>query len=439
MSELIKVCHVSSNLGSGGAATAVSRIHKALCLYGLNLGLESNLRVRFGTANDISYRNGSPIGINPIWLRLHPRLTAFVKRGFTSSYPITHSIAWPSLGLGSELNNSSNDLLHLHWLGDQMLSIEEIGALSKPVVWTLHDQWAFCGAEHYSYCGSSHEPRYIQGYFASNRRLGEFGPDLCRWTWERKRRSWKRPINIVCPSNWLADCVRKSALMGQWPVVVIPHPIDTNLWRPIGRQHARAALGLPSEGPIVAFGAMGGTQVPHKGGDLLLQALNWLSKSEDAPSLGKYRLVVFGQAAPDPPLALPMPVHYYGILHDPISMRLLYSAADVVVVPSRIEAFGQVALEAQACGTAVAAFATGGLLDIVADRISGALAEPFDSRSLAQAIRWVVEDPDRAARLGDEGRQRVEKLSDPAIVASQYADLYQSILASCQYNRSVAQ
>jgi glycosyltransferase involved in cell wall biosynthesis len=87
----------------------------------------------------------------------------------------------------------------------------------------------------------------------------------------------------------------------------------------------------------------------------------------------------------------------------------------------------------------VAAFATGGLLDIVADRISGALAEPFDSRSLAEAIRWVVEDPDRAARLGEEGRQRVEKLSDPAIVASQYADLYQSILASCQYNRSVAQ
>jgi glycosyltransferase involved in cell wall biosynthesis len=424
----LRISHISLHQQGGGAAIAALRIHRALLAHGEKLGVDSCLRVRYGDGSDPSIQAGPPLGNNPLWLRLQPRLTTLARRGFMPAYPITHSIAWPSTGLGRELSRSGRDLIHLHWLGDQMLSIEEVGSLPQPLVWTLHDQWAFCGAEHYDYINQAPPPRYSQGYFASNRPAGERGPDLCRQTWERKRRSWRRPFTIVCPSEWLASCVRSSTLMVQWPVAVIPHPIDTDLWRPIGRLHARAALGLPSEGPIVAFGAMGGTQVPHKGGDLLLQALNWLSKSGDAPSLGRLRLVVFGQAAPDPPLALPLPVHYYGILHDPISMRLLYSAADVVVVPSRIEAFGQVALEAQACGTAVAAFATGGLLDIVADRTSGALAEPFDSRSLAEAIRWVVEDPDRAARLGEVGRRRVEKLYDPAIVACQYAALYQSLV-----------
>lgn len=425
----LRVSHISLQQQNGGAAIATLRIHRALCANAEAIGVESRLRARYGPGGDSSSDVGPPIGSSPLWLRMQPRLTALARRGFGPAYPITHSIAWPSTGLGQELRRSGSDLIHLHWLGDQMLSIEEIGALPQPLVWTLHDQWAFCGAEHYE-MNSQTLPRYSQGYLASNRPASEHGPDLCRSTWERKRRSWRQPFNIVCPSQWLASCVRSSVLMGDWPVSVIPHPIDTQLWRPIGRQHARAALGLPSEGRILAFGAMGGTQVPHKGGDLLLEALQHLSTGDNADAVSGMRLVVFGQEAPDPPLTLPVPQHYFGILQDPISMRLLYSAADVVVVPSRIEAFGQVALEAQACGTPVVSFATGGLIDIVVDRISGALVEPFDIHSLASAIRWVLAEPERSMRLGQEGRKRVLGMFDPAVIASKYANLYHSIITA---------
>lgn len=427
---VLRVSHVSLQQEEGGAAIATLRIHRALLAHASGMGVASHLRVRYGSGGDTSIQVGPPQNANPVWQRLQPRLTAMARRRFVPSYPITHSIAWPSTGLGRELSRSGSDLIHLHWLGDQMISIEEIGCLKQPLVWTLHDQWAFCGAEHYAYINQDPPPRYSEGYLSSNRPAAERGPDLCRRTWERKRRSWKRPFTIVCPSQWLANCVRESVLMSEWPVEVIPHPIDTDLWRPIGRQHARAALGLPSEGPLLAFGAMGGTQVRHKGGDLLLQALKWLSEAGDVPCLAGLRLVVFGQDAPDSALPLPVPVHYYGILHDPLSMRLLYNAADLVVVPSRTEAFGQVALEAQACGTAVAAFATGGLLDIVADRTSGALANPSDSRSLAEAVRWILEDPKRASRLGQEGRRRAEMIFDPVVVSSRYVDLYKSVLSS---------
>lgn len=81
-------------------------------------------------------------------------------------------------------------------------------------------------------------------------------------------------------------------------------------------------------------------------------------------------------------------------------------------------------LEAHACGTPVVAFAIGGLVDIVDERTSGALAEPFDPLSLAAAIRWVLEDPQRRRQLGAAPRQRAEQLWDPARVAGLYAEVY---------------
>ncbi len=426
--SLVRVCHVSLHEGGGGGAIAAQRIHQALVRKGGDAGVVSRLRVIFEQTADPTVLGGPAEGVNPFWQRLQPRFTAWAKRGFRSSNPITHSIAWPSTGFGRELNRSAADLLHLHWLGDQTLSIEEIGALRRPVVWTLHDQWAFCGAEHYQPPMENPPARFEQGYHRGNRPPGERGPDLCRSTWERKLRSWIRPITIACPSLWLADCVRRSALMADWPIHVIPHPIDTEFWKPIGRDHARAALDLPQEGAVVVFGAMGGTQVPHKGGDLLVEALQDLRANSDESGAPDLRLVVFGQAAPRHAVPLGFPTHYFDIVRDPISLRLLYNAADVVVVPSRLEAFGQVALEAQACGVAVAAFATGGLLDIVADRRSGALAEPFDPRSLAAAIRWVLEDPLRAEGLGAEGRRRVETLCAEAVVARHYAHVYRGLM-----------
>ena len=95
-----------------------------------------------------------------------------------------------------------------------------------------------------------------------------------------------------------------------------------------------------------------------------------------------------------------------------------------MVLPSRQEAFGQTASEAHACGTPVVAFATGGLVDIVDPHITGALAEQFDPLSLAAAIGWVLEDPQRRRQLGTAARQRAERLWEPARVARLYGEVY---------------
>ena len=94
------------------------------------------------------------------------------------------------------------------------------------------------------------------------------------------------------------------------------------------------------------------------------------------------------------------------------------------MLPSRQDNLPNTGLEAHACGTPVVAFNTGGLPDIVADRVTGALAEPFEPASLASGIRWVLEGPQRRRALGSAARERAERLWAPARVAGLYAEVY---------------
>jgi glycosyltransferase involved in cell wall biosynthesis len=429
----LNILHVNASDIDGGAARAAYRIHRSLVEHGAAHGLSSQMRVISQLSDDPSVISGPPAGQSPIWRRLQPRLAHQARRGFRTGNSTLHSIAWPATGLGAELQQrhcqGQADLLHLHWLGDGTLSIEEIGRLPMPLVWTLHDQWAFCGAEHYTSPPlpgetASTDERFAAGYIPASRPAHESGPDLNRRTWLRKRRAWRRPFHIVCPSHWLADCARRSTLMAHWPITVIPYPIDLTVWAPTDQAQARALLGLPADRPLVLFGAMGGSADPRKGADLLLEALQCLRSQVAGTPLEQLELVVFGQSRPAQPPALGFPIHYSGHLHDDLSLRLLYAAADLFVIPSRQDNLPNTGLEAHACGTPVVAFATGGLVDIVDPEITGSLAEPFDPLSLAAAIRWVLEDPQLRRQLGAAARQRAERLWAPAQVAGLYAEVY---------------
>jgi glycosyltransferase involved in cell wall biosynthesis len=308
----------------------------------------------------------------------------------------------------------------VHWINGEMMSISDIGQLIKPVVWTLHDMWAFCGAEHYT-----EDFRWRDGYTPNNRPSYEGGFDLNRWTLERKRKHWKRPMHIVTPSRWLAECAKQSVLMRDWPITVIPNAIDTNVWQPVEKTLARQLLHLPPDLPLLLFGAIGGTQDPRKGFDLLRAALNHLRGQ--LPGL---ELVVFGQLAPKEPVDMGFPVHYTGHLHDDVSLRLLYSAADVIVVPSRQEAFGQTASEAHACGTPAVAFDNSGLVDIVRHQQTGYLAKAFDAEDLAQGIQWVLADPARHSELCTNARNdAVARFSCP-VVSAQYMQVYNAAIVA---------
>ena len=401
----------------GGAARATYRIHHAL----RSSGIDSEMLVNEAVSGDWTVK-----GPTTMWMkgkyRLRKQFANLLWQLADTKNPILHSPAllrseWPE-----RLNKINCDVVHLHWVQYEMISVTDIPRIKRPIVWTLHDMWAFCGAEHLSW-----DNRWRDGYHHSNRPKYERWFDLNRYTWLRKRKYWRRPIHIVCPSKWLSGYVQNSALMHDWPVTVLPNPIDTNKWKPIEKRQARDLLDLPQDCPIIGFGAIGGSYPHHKGFDLLLAALNYLKVD---PAMENIQLVIFGQNPPKSQPTLGFPVHYTGHLHDDLSLKVVYNAIDTFVIPSRQDNFPNTGLEAHACGTPVVAFNTCGLPEIVDNYVTGSLAKPFDPASLADSIRWVLEDSSRLRKLGESARARAVRLWNPTRIADKYLDVYNVAIES---------
>ena len=408
----MKVIHLNNADTTGGAARAAYRIHHSL----LNSGLHSRMWVNVENSGDWTV-SGPKDRWRKAFVQMRRHSVFPILKTMQTQNSILHSPAILHSSWSKIINQSDSDIAHLHWIGGEMASISDIGSIKKPVVWTLHDMWAFCGAEHVSW-----DERWREGYTRKNRPPSERGFDINRWTWNRKIKHWKHPFNIVAPSRWLAECVQDSVIMRDWPVTVIPNCIDTQIWQPIEKILARKLLGLPIETPLIAFGTYGANSEYHKGFDLLVQALKHLSGLTEGAEL-----VIFGQPEPKNPPKLGFPVNFMGHLYDDVSLRLLYSAVDILVVPSRKEAFGQTASEAQACGTPVAAFKIGGLSDIVKHKHTGYLAKPFDTEDLAEGIEWILSDR-TSGRLGHTARERSLQKFSYEIVSAQYQAVYQNLL-----------
>lgn len=409
----MRIVHLSHADIAGGAARAAYRLHWAL----RSSSIDSRMEVNDATSGEWSVR-GAQGKAAKISARLRPHLGAAICRLQKSPNQVLHSPALLPGRLAQRLAGQGADLVNLHWINGEMCSIAELGRLRLPVVWTMHDMWPFSGAEHYA-----SDQRWKEGYLPYNRAPGYGGFDLDRWTWRRKCKHWTRPFHLVAPSRWLANCASQSALTRDWPVSVIPNALDLELWQPVDRALARRLLNLPLEPRLVLFGAMGGTRDPRKGSELLTSALDLLARRQE-----KIELVVFGQSAPQTSVALGFPVHYMGHLHDEVALRLLYSACDLFVLPSRQDNLPNTGVEAQACGLPVVGFDVGGMSDIVSHHESGYLAQPFEIEDLAQGISWCLKDSERHGALSAAARRHAEATYAAPIVAAQYAALYREVL-----------
>lgn len=342
-----------------------------------------------------------------------------------SSNPILHSGNWFGSPLLKKINSSDGSIVNLHWFNAETLSIKQVASIKKPIVMTLHDMWGFCGGEHY--VDDSSHARFREGYNQNNKILGNSGVDLDKIIWQRKMKYWTKPFYIVTPSKWLSQCAAESKLFSDWPIYTIPNVINTQLYQPINKQICREILNLPQDIPLIGFGAVTGTNDPRKGFDLLLDAINHISDSNQLPNLA---CVVVGQSKPIQNLSINIPIHYMGYLNDEVSMALFYNAIDVMVVPSRQESFGQTASEPQACGTPVVAFNCTGLSDTVVHNYTGYLAKAYDTEDLAYGIKAILSDQDSYKQMQENARSRAVKLWSQEVVAEQYNNIYHQALTT---------
>ena len=439
-SRNFKILHVAESDINGGAARAAFRVHECLLdkNYSQDNSFSSYMRVINKFSNNDSVKGGIPNN-NKFRYFCQKALNYFSRSIYTSSNKNTFSTAWPSTGLGNELNKlylgKKIDIVTLHWLGNHCLSVKEIGNLKMPVTWRLADQWAFCGCEHYdedfaNQVRDQDELMYINGYKSKIKKSF----DLNKINFSLKKKYWKKPITIIAPSKWIAKCAQKSDLFKNFPVSVIPTPLNLSKWAPIDRNFAREVLQLPQEKKLLLFGAVDAVSNTRKGGDLLIEAIKSLERNNYGIDRENIELVIFGQNKIPKNFDVNLRVHNAGFIDNDIVLRLYYSACDVFIIPSRQDNLPGTGLEAHACGTPVVGFNIGGIPEIIDHHVTGAIVKSFDAKSLSEEIAWVIKDELRLDYLSKAARSRAVELWNKEKISRMYFNLYLDVINRKQSN-----
>ena len=408
----MKILHLSTSDVEHGAARAAYRLHQGL----RQAKVDSQMLVRAKLTIDPDViaektwktKLGPPLGNLPL--------------KFYSRQKKLFSAQWTPDAIAAKVAQINPDIINLHWICNGFTQIGTLAKFAQPLVWTLHDLWAFTGGCHYTEgcdrfqtnCGSCPQLNSTQNW------------DLSRWVWQRKAKAWQNlNLTIVSPSHWLAEQAKASSLFTSFEIKVIPHGLNLTKYKPISQTTARQLLNLPLDKKLVLFGASPGTTGDRRKGLQFLQPA--LQKLQQQANSQELELVIFGADEPKQPVDLGFKIHYLGQFHDDVSLALVYAAADVMVVPSMEEAFGQTASESLACGTPVVAFGTTGLKDIVDHQLTGYLAQPFAIEDLAGGIAWVLADRDRLSQLRHQARLKAEREFSLKLQAERYLDLFKQL------------
>lgn len=309
------------------------------------------------------------------------------------------------------------DIIHLHWINKGFLSIkslQKLAALNKPIVWTLHDMWAFTGGCHYS----AHCDHYLTScgncFFLKN----PSGTDLSNQIWIQKNKLFRlMKLQVVTCSEWLGKTARESGLLSSIPVVSIPNPIDIDFFSPLGTE-------IKAKPPFtILFQAMNLSD-ERKGFPYLLEALRILKKSY--PELAaNINLLIFGKASPQAFDGIDYPVEYLGLLGNETQIRDAYRRAHVFVIPSLEENLPNTIMEAMSCGVPVVGFESGGIPEMIDHGKTGFVASLKDPHSLADGISEVLSDPEKRSFFAKNARLKVCTQYCYQAVADRYLELYQ--------------
>lgn len=375
----------------GGAYVACQRLYSALKKQGIDVSFVAIKATK--------------------WSFLWERFYIWVANRFSRKNLFAVSIANTGTDISQLPEVREADIIHLHWINQGGLSlrnIEQLQALGKPIVWTMHDMWPFAGICHYANECKAFESSCLNCPQASDL--------LAKYTFKKKQQIW-HDMHFVGCSKWIASFAMKSSLAQDSQVTSIPNPIDINIYTPIPKEEARRQLGLEPQCKYVLFGAMNSTDV-RKGCAYLLEADKYVKANNIS-------YLVFGKNGKQIINQLTHKGIDLGYLTDEYQKSLVYSAADLFITPSLEDNLPNTIMEAMSCGTPCVGFQIGGIPEMIDHLQNGYVAQYKNAEDLAHGIEWVLSTP---KDLGAAAREKVELTYAEPIVAEQYIELYKSLL-----------
>jgi len=388
----VKILHLCDKLTGGGDAVAMCRLHAGL----LRAGHESRILVA---------RNEPGVGTAEI--ALYPPRTLMQKVHYFVG--ILRGINYAAIPgtleavTGHPFWNWA-DVVHINTLHGGYFNyraLHELGLL-KPLVWTLHDMWAITGHCSHSLdcplwekgCGKCPHPEI---YPAIRR-------DATMQEWKWKQEAFNTVRQFICPSEWLAEKARRS-LLSPAPVHQLFIGLDLETYCPRDKSESKALCGLPADLHVLLYASQS-LNNPFKDAAMMPEILNAL----DAEIKSRCVLAVMGGGGGIKTFeGCGVPVMDMGYVSDEQRKIALYSAADMLVYPTRADNLPLIIQEAMACGCPAASVAVGGIPEMVHHDETGILVQPGDARGMAGQLGRVLGSLDVHERMSKACREFAEK------------------------------
>ena len=410
----MKILHVNYSDNTGGAAIACSRVVEALN----KNSIKSCLLVTEKNQNIINTISQFDNKFDLIWHKFKKLFSTNIKNILGANNIYKNSISLFRSGLAKKINSLDFDIINLNWVCNEMISLKEIKKINKPVVWTLPDMWPFIGSMHYT------ENDF---YKFSNKKFNENKIfNIENWVLNRKKKYFSKDIVIICVSKWLEKLAKQSHIFKDNKIYTIPCTIDANKWKSIGKDYAKKILKFDINKKYFLFSAFNGIMDNRKGFDLLLKSLPKLNIDKK-----NFTIVILGNADGLDEIKktydYDFKVFNKIFNNDKDSLKTIYSACDILIMPSRLEAFGLVALEAGSCSLPCVSFKKTGVEDIIKHNYDGYLADYLNIEDLAKGINLLNNETTRHA-MSINIRNKIIQNFSYEIISSKYKDIYKTLI-----------
>lgn len=422
---MLKVVHLNTYDGNGGAGRGCIRLNRALTSQGVNSKMVVHYKLGKNAAIGTFNKNKIQRSYTAFTIILE-RILA--KRFLKPLMKTPFSFAWFGRSIIHHPDVKNADIIHLHWINHGFLDpkhIAEIAKLGKPVVWTFHDSNAFTGGCHVRYscdhfmreCGNC--PLLINP--ADN--------DISHQIWQQKSNAYDvLNFAIAAPSLWMQKSVSTSSLMKGKAIHHIPNTLETDIFKPTNKAIAKQKAGLPADKFIFLSGFMPSRKDLHKGTQYLLDSMELL-KQRLGIDAEKIELVVFGNRGTEGLPDFPFKTSFLGTINNDEQLALHYAAADAFLIPSLEDNLPYTVMESLACGTPVIAFTTGGIPDMVQHQYNGYLATYRSAESFTDGMEWVIKHPQQQ-QLQQQARQTIMDTFAEEVIAKKHINLYESLVAN---------
>ena len=315
------------------------------------------------------------------------------------------------------------DIVYLRNIHGGYFDTSLIEKLSKqaPIVWTLSDMWSFTG--HCAHSFGDMSWKNLDCGCPDKSIFPAIGRNTGKWLLRRKKKIYERSnITLVTPSKWLNSLATLSPVFHNKKIVQIYNGFDLNVFRPKNKDACRVSLDIPIDAKVLMFSARSiSNQNPWKGGSDLLNILESINKKTKT----SIHLLILGDGELDWLYRLKnFVIHHIGYVKNDILLATCYSAADVLLYPTRADNLPNVLLEAISCGLPCITSDIGGCGEIIDDSDNGYVLEATELELFASKANELLNSPDKRQLFSVNARKSAEKYFSLQNMCQNYHKLF---------------